>query len=280
MEYIQKALELAREQRQQKIANGEIPETGEKRTTTTLQKHPASATVSKKADFQGVPETVELSQPFITTPQATFEQHRIVAGNKGSAAADKFDMLRTQIFQEMNAKGWRTLGITSPMPRCGKTTVAINLCVSMAKACRKDVVLVDLDLRNPTVANYLGIESTPDLSDILDGRISFRGPLVNSGVPRLLIIPNKKTYLNSSEALASPEAIALAQNLKAVDDFQIVVFDLPPALPTDDTLAFLPNVDCILVVLADGTTTKQELADTQQLLKHTNLLGFVLNQFK
>ncbi len=63
-----------------------------------------------------------------------------------------------------------------------------------------------------------------------------------------------------------------------MEDVQIVVYDLPPILPTDDTLAFMPELDCVLVVLADGVTTKEELEDSREMLKHTNVLGYVLNQ--
>jgi protein-tyrosine kinase len=209
---------------------------------------------------------------------ATLDQHRIIAGHKGHPAAEQFDILRTRILREMSVRGWRTLGVTSPMPRCGKTTVAINLCISIAKGIQRDVVLVDLDLRNPRVASYLGINSSPDLSNFLDGEVSFQATLVNPGIPRLLILPNHKTYLESSEALTTPEAVSLAQNLRSVEGIEMVVFDLPPLLPTDDTLAFLPQVDCLLVVLADGKSTKRELEETRQLLEQANVLGFVLNQ--
>lgn len=210
--------------------------------------------------------------------KAVLARRHIVAGDKGNPVADQFDILRTKILREMKANGWRTLGITSPMPHCGKTTVAINLCVSIAKGIHKDIVLVDLDLRNPRIGSYLDINSSPDLSDVLEGRVRFQEPLVNPGIPRLLIIPNNKAYLHSSEMLTSREAILLAENLCSMEDVQLVVFDLPPVLPTDDTLAFLPHVDCLLVVIADGVSTKQELEKTRQLLQHSNVLGYVLNQ--
>jgi Mrp family chromosome partitioning ATPase len=64
-----------------------------------------------------------------------------------------------------------------------------------------------------------------------------------------------------------------------MEDVQLVVFDLPPVIPTDDTLAFLPQLDCVLVVIAEGMSTRQELEETRQMLQHTNVLGYVLNQF-
>jgi protein-tyrosine kinase len=209
----------------------------------------------------------------------TLERNHIVAGNKRHEAADRFDMLRTQILQEMAANGWRSLGITSPTPLCGKTTVAINLAISIAKGIRKDAVLVDLNLRNPAIADYLGIDSSPDLSDLLQGNISFGDPFVNPGIPRLLIIPNRTVHVNSSDTLTSAAAVALAQNLRAMENTQIVIYDLPSILPTDDVLAFLPELDCVLMVLAEGGSTKGELEKSKRLLKHTKILGYVLNQF-
>ncbi len=210
--------------------------------------------------------------------ESMFRRDYIFAGKAGDGASDQFDMLRTKILREMREKGWRTLGITSPMPRSGKTTISINLSISIAKGIHKDIVLVDLDLRNPTIANYLGIDASPDLSDFLDGNINFREPFVNPGIPRLLILPNKTAHDNSSEMLTSRAAVGLAKRLRAMDDVQLVVYDLPPALPTDDTLAFMPQIDCLLIVVADGFTTRRELEATQKLLKNYNVLGYVLNQ--
>jgi protein-tyrosine kinase len=210
---------------------------------------------------------------------ATLERNHIIAGSSRHEAVGRFNLLRTQILQEMTAKGWRTLGITSPTPLCGKTTVAINLCISIAKGIRKDAVLVDLNLRNPSIANYLGIDSSPDLSDLLEGDMSFLEPIVNTGIPRLLIIPNKRAHFDSSDMLTSEAAVSLARNLRAMESVQIVVYDLPSVLPTDDVLAFLPQLDCVLIVLAEGSSTKQDLVNTKRMLKHANVLGYVLNQF-
>ena len=202
----------------------------------------------------------------------------ILPGKVGDGASSQFDMLRTKILGEMQEKGWRSLGITSPMARSGKTVIAVNLSISIARGIHKDIVLADLDLRHPSIAGYLGIDNSPDLSDFLEGRIEFMEPLVNPGIPRLLILPNRTSHSNSSDMMVSPAMTALPQRLQAMANVQLVIYDLPPALPTDDTLAFLPHVDCILVVVAEGVTTKQELDATRKLLRKHNVLGYVLNK--
>ena len=68
-----------------------------------------------------------------------------------------YDMLRTQVLQEMDKKSWQFLAVTSPTAACGKTVTACNLAMSIARLPERSVLLVDLDLRKPMVAEYLGV---------------------------------------------------------------------------------------------------------------------------
>jgi MinD-like ATPase involved in chromosome partitioning or flagellar assembly len=164
------------------------------------------------------------------------------------------------------------------MPHCGKTTLAINLAISIASFIHKNAVLVDFDLRHSSVGKYLGIHSRPGIGDYLNGSVPFEDTLVDTGIPKLLVVPNDEPIQNSSELLNTREASILLKRLKNAGDVQVAVIDLPPTLPTDDTLALLPQLDCVLMVVADGVTTKRELEDAQSALQGGNLLGTVLNK--
>lgn len=206
------------------------------------------------------------------------ERHRLIAANKRDSRAATFDMLRTRVLSEMRDKGFRTIAVTSPVPGCGKTTVAINLALSIVQQTAPEVLLADFDLRRPKIGQYLGLATEFDLSDYLEGRTSLFAAMVNPGIPRLLVLPNKQAYLNAAEILTTPEVQALVDALKIEDTDRVSIFDLPPVLPTDDAIAFLPQVDCVLLVVADGSTTRADLEESLRLLEGNEVLGVVLNK--
>lgn len=188
-----------------------------------------------------------------------------------------YKMLRTQALQHMVAKGWKTLGITSPGPDQGKTLTSVNLAVSIAKAQHHTVLLVDLDMRKPSVCHYFDCTPENGIEDHFLCGTPLNNILFSPGIDRLVVLPTKAPITNSAELLASPRMAALVRELKERYPSRLVLFDLPPMLVGDDVLAFSPNLDAILMVIKDGATRKKDLAKAMELLKDTNILGTVLN---
>ena len=93
----------------------------------------------------------------ITLDAAHLESKRIIAHDIVDPRSRSFDMLRTQVLQSMDMKSWQFLGATSATEGCGKSVVSTNLALSIARQPERSVLLVDLDLRKPQVASYLGI---------------------------------------------------------------------------------------------------------------------------
>ena len=208
----------------------------------------------------------------------SLERHRIIAGNKDDPRTASFDLLRTQVLREMSKNGARTLVVTSPNPGCGKTTVAINLALSIGQLSEPGVVLGDLDFRRPKVTEYLGIRPEKDLFDYVAGNSALEEVLIDPGIPYLRLLPNTKARRSAAELLTSPRMQALVETLKAHEQGPVAILDLPPLLSTDDTIAFLPQADAILLVVADGSTKKPELEESLRLLEGAPLLGVVLNK--
>jgi len=206
------------------------------------------------------------------------EKNRIVAFNKNDPKSMAFDLLRTHIVQKMAENGWRTLAITSPTPEAGKTVVAINLAMSIAQQTSKTALLVDFDLRRPKIGRYLGIPVEKSLNDFLDGTAELQDVLVNPGMPRLVVLPTSNPVKKSSETLSSKKIADLIKDLRKRYQSRIVIFDLPPLLVTDDAIALLPQIDCVLMVVANGMSTKREIEDSLHLLSAANLIGTVLNK--
>jgi len=205
------------------------------------------------------------------------EENRIVTVNKTDPRGSAFDMLRTKILKTMSENGWRTIAITSPRADCGKTTVAINLAISIARQPSYTSLVVDCDLHQPKVGAYLGIPRQNSLVDCIEGRREVSDALVNPGIPRFTVLANSKPIAHASELLCSDNVKELVVELRERYERRVVIFDLPPVLTSDDALAFLPQVDCALLVIGSGVTTKSDIDDSQRLLASTNVLGTVLN---
>jgi protein-tyrosine kinase len=206
------------------------------------------------------------------------EHNRIVAQNKNDTTSWVFDSLRTQVLQQMEERHWRTMAIISPTAAAGKSVVAINLAISIAQQPQKTAMLVDFDLRKPSVAQYLGIKQQKSINDYLAGDAELAEIIVNPGIPHLTVILTNKPVNKSSETLSSKGMQRLIVELKERYDSRIVIFDLPPILNVDDALVVLPQVDCVLLVLGDGLHTESEISNTMRLLGKSNILGVVINR--
>ncbi len=205
------------------------------------------------------------------------ERHRIVAHRIRCPEADVYRQLRAKVLQIMNASGFKALAVTSPNYADGKTTVALNLGISIALDLKQSILLVDLDLRKPNVHEYLNLDPQAGLTDYLLNDIPLRDCLTRPPFERLSVLPVGSALENSSELLSSPKMISLAHEVKTRYPDRIVIYDLPPVLIQDDPIAFLPQIDAVLVVVRDGVTKEDDLKRCLESLKGANVIGTVLN---
>ncbi|WP_025899936.1 CpsD/CapB family tyrosine-protein kinase [Sneathiella glossodoripedis] len=204
--------------------------------------------------------------------------NRIITFDSEDPDSVAFDVLRTQVLAKMDENGWNTLAITSPSPECGKTVVALNLALSIAKQTDKTALAVDFDLKRPRIADYLGLKPKASLFDYLEHDLEVKDILINPGFPRLVVLPNTVPVKNSAETLTSRRVKSLVHDLKSRYESRIVIYDLPPLMAGDDAIAFMPQVDCVLLVVASGETKPIEVKEARRQIQSTNLLGVVLNK--
>lgn len=209
----------------------------------------------------------------------TLEQHRIITDGFPDEALMNYRMLRTRILQQMNTNDWSTLAITAPHDGAGKSITAINLAITLASQGDHEIFLVDLDLRNPSIAEYFGLpREITGLAGYLDGGIELQDILWDVGVDNLIVLANRDRVSDSSERITSKGMLKLIQNLKGASPKSIVIFDLPPVLTADDPVAISPYVDGFLMVVAEGETPRDDLAHAIDLLHSAKFLGLVLNK--
>lgn len=211
---------------------------------------------------------------------AHLEAKRVVAFGSKNLFGRAYDMLRTQVLQEMDKRGWQFLAVTSPTPACGKTVTACNLAVSIARLRQRNVLLVDLDLHKPSVAQYLGVEGGGGVIDLLEGRARFGSVVLEAkfGPNRFLVLPGSVVESGPSEWMASQQMAALLQAIRRDFRGTTVIFDLPPLLLGDDVISILPQMDTALLVAGIGTTTKTEIKECQRHLKRTPVVRVVVNK--
>jgi capsular exopolysaccharide synthesis family protein len=228
----------------------------------------------------GIPEPVTYTHTRTVGVAKNFmQERRIVSGSEQDAFTDAYKILRTQVLQRLREKNWNSLAITSPGINEGKTLTAINLAISLAQEISYTVLLVDADLRHPSVHSYFGIDAEYGLSDYLLTDKPLSELLVHpQEIPGFVILPGGKPMGNSAEMLSSPRMVRLVEELKSRYPSRIILFDLPPLLSAADTLAFSPYVDAALLVIEDGKTQAEDAKRAIELLQGTNVIGTVLNK--
>ncbi len=209
---------------------------------------------------------------------AHLEKNRVVAHRSEDANTGVFNTLRTQVLQKMSENSWQTLAIVSPTPESGKTIVSINLAVSIAHQPQKTALLLDFDLRRPRIANYLGLHADKSINEYFAGQAGIEEIITNPDIQRLVVIPTMRPILRSAEMLSSNKTKDLIQELKHRYESRIIILDLPPLLSTDDAMVVMPQVDCVLMVVANGVSTPEEIEKAFNLLPKEKLVGVVYNK--
>ena len=214
----------------------------------------------------------------VTLERSTLDANRISGVESSDPGATAYKMLRTRVLHRMRTNGWNTLAVTAPRANAGKTLTAINLAINLAQESNQDVILVDLDLRNPNVGNYLGLNPTKSLADYLTSDVPIEQVLLKPDIPKLYVIPGAERFDQSSEMLATRRMALLTQTLVSTSPSTIVVFDMPPLLEADDMLTFMPQVDAVLFVVSQLETKRSDLQRSNELFTELNLIGTVLNK--
>lgn len=212
------------------------------------------------------------------TQAATVKHQRSILGDELSfAASEAYKLLRTNLTLTLpNGRGCQIIGLTSSVAGEGKSTTSVNLAYVLAES-GKRVLLLEGDMRRPTVAQRLGLEATPGLSNLLVGLCSGDEALQRSNLHHnLYLITAGDVPPNPSELLSSDRMgltlAALANN------FDYIILDLPPVTSVADALIMTKLVDGIIVVVRRGYCRRALLQNTLRQLEllDAKVLGFVM----
>lgn len=207
-------------------------------------------------------------------------QNRVVTLDKADLAYVSFDVMRTRILKVLQNKGWFRVGVTSPTKGCGKSVVSANLAFSMARQPDLRTCLIDMDLRTPSIAKYVGLADAhpSSIAQFLRGDVEPSRHLLRYG-QNLVLALNTERVRDSAEICHNEATSETLDNVFAAIQPNVAIFDLPPMLAGDDVIAFLHNLDCVVLIVAAGMTTSDQIDECEQLFGDSGkFLGVILNK--
>lgn len=199
----------------------------------------------------------------------------VAASAPQSLAAEQYRSLRTRVTRAENGRSYRTIIITSPNKGDGKSLTAANLALTMAQEFQQRVLLVDADMRRPSVHSLFGISETPGLSDVLMGGASIEDALVSVPDHRLTVLPSGIIPSHPAELLGSAAMRRVLDTLRT--RFDRILVDMPPVAPLADVAIASPMVDGVLMIVRAGVTPKPAIERALAGLDMSKVLGLVLN---
>lgn len=219
--------------------------------------------------------------------------HLVALFDPQSPLAEGYRSLRTNIQFAGGMQGNRVLAFVSAGAQEGKSTSAVNLSIALAQD-GKRVLLVDADLRKPTIHERLGLEQVPGLSEVILGTVGYPEAIrtvtdlmlgklgveqvINApGIDNLNILPSGKRPDNPAEFMNSPRLTELIDSVRK--EYDIVIFDCPPILPVTDGVTLGSKVDGVVMVYQVGKVGRNALKRAKSLLEnaHASLIGIVLS---
>ncbi len=245
---------------------------------------PAWAVVSQAPDPDTAPESAPANPSILTTAAAdqpsrlrisSAWRERLATGPDGDPVmVEQFRRLAATLHQAHQSQGLRSVMVTSASPDDGKTLTAINLALVLAESYRYRVLLVDADLRRPSITNVVDLAEGTGLSEALRAPTPQKLALAQL-TPRLTLLPAGGPTINSIEALVSPRMRQILD--EAMAKFDWVILDAPPVGPTADARLLSQLAGGTLFVIRAGKSQHPDVVQAIEAVGREHILGVVLN---
>lgn len=260
MEKLQAALEKARERRG---VSAQAPAT-----------NPASA---RNPGESALDLRWQALKEFRTDPN-TLRKHRVFFGDSTEGETASFDVLRTKVLLQMEKNNWTRLAVTSAGSGAGKSTVCSNLACSIARQKSIRAIMMDLDMRKPSLAKILGAAPDGTVAELFSRTASFEDRALRIG-PNVALALNARPVRDPSDVFLHSTTGDYLKELERDYRPDLMIFDVPPMFVNDDAAAVFSHVDCVLIVADAERSTVPDLDRCEkEVADHTNVLGMVLNK--
>jgi protein-tyrosine kinase len=222
----------------------------------------------------------EILQTLRIAGRTTFGDGLVICTQPGSITAEQFRKLRTRILGLDLDDAPKTIMVTSATEAEGKTLVAANLAAAIAFELNINALLVDTDLRNPSVGEIFGFKHARGLADYLIGQENISNFFIKTGIDRLSIISGGSSQENPAELLGSMKMENLVNEMKSRYKDRYIIFDSSPLLVTTEPSVVTKMVDGIILVVRAGVTPRETLQQAVSYLDGEKILGVVLNDLE
>jgi len=200
---------------------------------------------------------------------------------KNDVAAEEYKKLRSLVVKLTKGEQFNnTLMVTSTISGEGKTLTALNLAISLAKEYDHTVLLVDTDLRRPSIHKFLGIKPKAGLIQCIKDSLPLDKVLIKTGIGKLVVLPAGGTLDDPVEFLSSNRMKEIILELKTRYPDRYVIFDTPPMLPFADAQVLKSSVDATLFVVRERKAKVQHVRKMINSLQKDNFLGVVYNDIQ
>jgi capsular exopolysaccharide synthesis family protein len=204
--------------------------------------------------------------------------HRLVVAHTAARTteAQQYTNLRTQVLLALGETGARAVVVTSAVPKEGKSVTAVNFAACLAANADGRTIIVDADLRTPTVHALLGVPRKPGVSELLRGHVALEAAMHLSVIDRLAVLPAGEAARSPSHLLTSAGFRGLLASLRT--RFDDIVIDVGPILALADARALASLSDGVVLVVRAGYTPREDVLEAVRRLQGARLLGVVLNR--
>lgn len=256
MSRIEKAMEKAAQKRSETVTP--FIETIQKHHDDPVHIPPQPESVKEKI-FSKNPYLVNLNDPY-------------------SPIGEEFRKLKSSLVKLTKGEKFKnTLMVTSAVPNEGKSITALNLAISLAEEYDHTVLLIDSDLRRPSVHRYLDMEQRQGFAECLLGEANIGDTIIPTGIGKLSVITAGREIPNPVEMFNSQKMKSLIAELKHRYPDRYIIFDTPPVLPFAETRTLAHLVDGVLFVVKERLASQKDIKDALESLKGCEMLGLIYN---
>jgi protein-tyrosine kinase len=203
----------------------------------------------------------------------------IISGN-ATQVAESIRMLRTKIFYPESGQPPRSILITSAIPGEGKSFVCANLGVSIAQGLEKEALLVECDLRRPSLSKLLGLSNSRGLVDYLQSGTPIEQLVQQTAMPKLSVLSSGKPPKNPAELIDTQKMTSLIDDLEKQNPNRLIIFDSPPIQAAAETDILAKRVDKVILVIRWGYARREHAKQLIELLGRDKILGVIFNAFE